>query len=99
MHAPEHQDVRPAVAIEIVDVAEHGIRGRRLGGEFLRRINLVLLGEVRPLVPVRTGDDIHDAVAVDVAETDAVAVIFVGEDVLLEDDGFGGAGGNGGQCC
>jgi hypothetical protein len=89
----EHQHVRPAVAVEVVHVGEHAVRLPLLRREQLDGEELVAAGEVGPLVPVRAGDDVRLAVAVEVADGDAVAQVDAVQDALLERDGGRRVGG------
>src|SRR6266850_2159736 len=82
--ASEHEDVRPAVSVEVMDVGEHAIGWTRGQGKLFGRIEFMLRLEVRPLIPKRPGDDIHFAVTVDIARRDSVAKIFVGQNLFLE---------------
>src|SRR4029434_5654137 len=84
MHAPEHQDVRPAIRIEIPDVTKQRIRRRWLRGKLFRGIELVARGKIRAFVPKRSGDDVGVAVPIKIAAVDAVAEIFVRKHAFLE---------------
>src|SRR5688572_27506941 len=82
MHPAEHQNVRPAVVIEIMNVTEHGIARTRFGGKCFRRVKLMLVREAGADVPERPGHDIHFTVTIDVTRRDAITIILVGESLF-----------------
>jgi hypothetical protein len=73
-----NKHVSPAIAVEIVHPVEKVVRVTfaRLRH---RRVEFLLLCEVRSGVPVRSVDDVFVAVVVQVANRDALGVIHVGQ--------------------
>src|SRR6185436_3586071 len=82
--AAKHQNVRPAVAVKIVHIAEHRVGGAWLGREWVRWIKLMRDGELRTLIPKRTGDDIHFSIVIDVPRDDAIAEVFAVKNAFFE---------------
>ena len=82
--ASEHEDVRPAVSVEVMHVGEHAVGWTRRQRQLFGGIEFMLRFEVRSLIPKRPGDDVHFAVAIEVARGDAVAKLFVSQNLLLE---------------
>ena len=84
VHPAEHQDVGPAVLVEVVNVRIHAI-GLALRSILGRRgEKLVAAAEARSLVPVRSGDDVEHAVPVEVAGVDPIAIIRARQDLADE---------------
>src|SRR5688572_27098958 len=84
MDPAEDENVEPAVGVEVVHVGKHAVGGARRRWEFHWWIERVFGREGRSFVPKGTGDDIDFAVAIDVAGGDAVAIVFVGQDLFAE---------------
>src|SRR5207245_4147924 len=74
--ASEHEDVRPAVSVEVMHVGEHTVGRTRGQRKLFGGIEFMLRFEGRSLIPERPGDDVHFAVAIEVAHGDAVAKII-----------------------
>src|SRR5262249_53288746 len=81
----DDEQVEPSIAVEVgrerKEVRRVRLRIERLGLE-----DLVLLGEIRSAIPVRTRHDVLVSVAIEVAERPAFAEERVGENVTLERD-------------
>jgi HPt (histidine-containing phosphotransfer) domain-containing protein len=77
------QHVIPAVAVEVINPGEEmiGIPLPRLG---LGRINLALLLKARPREPVRSINDVGNAVVVQIAGRDTLRVIHISQLLPLE---------------
>ncbi len=80
---PDHEDVRPAVPVDVVGEREKVV-GVALHLEGLRRVVGVSLLERGPLVPVGTRDEVRVAVLVEVREVGALAVELLRELTGLE---------------
>src|SRR6187399_2771090 len=84
MNPAKHEDVRPAVAIEIMYVTEQRVGRARWQRKLFRRINLMRGFKVRSFVPKGAGHDVRLAVAIDVTSSDSIAIILAGKDLLLK---------------
>src|SRR5206468_12810668 len=65
--ASEDEDVRPSVSVEVMHVGEHTVGRTRGQRKLFGGIEFMLRFEVRSLIPERPGDDVHFAVAIEVA--------------------------------
>ena len=86
-----HSTSGPAVAVEVAGEGQEVVR-IVLRIEGLPRPILVPLLEIRAFEPERAGDDVHLAVAVEVAVVGALGVELVGEAQLLEGVALGQRG-------
>src|SRR6185436_16704168 len=90
MDTAQAQDIGPAVAVEVPDIGVHAVGRIGRQGKVDGRVDLVRDLEVGALIPVRAGDDVGLAVAIEVARGDAVREVALRQDLLLEfDGGFG----------
>ena len=89
----DREDVVPAVAVEVVDPGEEVV-GVPFAVLRLRRVDLVLLLELRPREPVGAVHDVDVAVPIQVAGADAFGVVLVRESLAIErvDDEVPGLG-------
>jgi hypothetical protein len=84
VNTPQDEDVWPAIAVEVMHVGKHAIRGMWWSWEFHCWIKLVFRLKAGPFIPKRTSHEIHLSIAIDVAGGNAVAIIFIGQDLLFE---------------
>src|SRR3954451_21022440 len=79
----DNDNIRPAVMIDIVRKCEE-VFGILRDVKWHSFVVFVPLGELRAGVPIWTGDDVHYAVVIEVAEVGALAEKLIGELSLLE---------------
>src|SRR5262249_28682923 len=79
----DDQYVGTSIAVEVANELEEVVRVA-VGVEGDGRVDLVLLRERGPFVPVRAAHDVGDAIAVEVAVARALGQKFRGQDYLPE---------------